>query len=193
MIVEVKSGSAKGDRHLTEETAEPGRGTEGKLATMQNSPAPTEALNVVLDTNVVLDLFVWNNPIADPLRSAIKRGDFLCLSDSECLTELSRVLTYPKLGLDLDTQAVIAREYAAYCRLVEAEMNTSSRSPKLPRCRDRDDQKFLELAVRANADLLLTRDNALLRMAKRFRTIAPRLTIQTPTRALEAHPQSMGN
>ena len=29
---------------------------------------------VVLDTNVVLDLFVWDNAAADPLRQAIDEG-----------------------------------------------------------------------------------------------------------------------
>lgn len=37
----------------------------------------------------------------------------------------------------------------------------------LPRCRDRDDQKFLELAYQAGAVALLTRDDELLRLARR--------------------------
>lgn len=154
---------------------------------MSDAPAtcaPLTPLNVVLDTNVVLDLFVWNNPIADPLRDAIRRGNFRCLSDPDCLAELRRVLAYPKIGLDEAAQLVIAQEYATFCQMTDANSESLSTLPPLPRCRDRDDQKFLELAVRAGADLLLTRDHALLRMAKRFRAIAPRLEIRTPTLAL---------
>ena len=39
---------------------------------------------------------------------------------------------------------------------------------KLPQCRDRDDQKFLELAHRAQADWLVSKDRELLRMARRI-------------------------
>ena len=37
----------------------------------------------------------------------------------------------------------------------------------LPRCRDRDDRKFLELASRGNAEVLVTGDAALLDLAGR--------------------------
>jgi predicted nucleic acid-binding protein len=56
----------------------------------------------------------------------------------------------------------------------------TSPDPSLPRCRDRDDQKFLELAFAAKASVLLTRDKALLRLAGRtrrrcgFDIVAPR-------------------
>jgi predicted nucleic acid-binding protein len=44
---------------------------------------------------------------------------------------------------------------------------TDSGDVTLPRCRDRDDQKFLELAHQAGAAALLTRDEELLRLARR--------------------------
>ncbi len=53
----------------------------------------------------------------------------------------------------------------------------------LPRCRDTDDQKFLILAARCRADLLLTRDKLLLRL-NRHRHIAPPCPILT---AEDAH------
>lgn len=46
----------------------------------------------------------------------------------------------------------------------------------LPRCRDPHDQKFLELALAAQADALVTKDQALLELARRklpFRIAAP--------------------
>jgi len=38
---------------------------------------------------------------------------------------------------------------------------------RLPLCRDPDDQKFLEAALAARAEFLLTRDRALLELARR--------------------------
>jgi predicted nucleic acid-binding protein len=37
----------------------------------------------------------------------------------------------------------------------------------LPICTDRDDQKFLELSLQANASYLITKDKALLKCAKK--------------------------
>jgi predicted nucleic acid-binding protein len=47
---------------------------------------------------------------------------------------------------------------------------------QLPTCRDPDDQKFLEAALNSRADFLLTKDRALLDLARR---VAP-LRIMTP-------------
>jgi predicted nucleic acid-binding protein len=53
----------------------------------------------------------------------------------------------------------------------------------LPRCADRDDQKFLELARDAAADWLVTADKALLKLARRDR-LRGLFRILTPERAL---------
>ena len=42
------------------------------------------------------------------------------------------------------------------------------RLPSLPKCKDRDDQKFLELAHAAQADWLVSKDRAVLKLAKRI-------------------------
>lgn len=137
----------------------------------------------VLDTNVVLDLFVWDNPVAEPLRALIRAGELRCLSDQDCLDELARVLTYPKLELDAAAQQAIHADYRSRCTILPPQ-RPEHVSPILPRCSDRDDQKFITLAVRGQADLLLTRDNALLKMAKRMRAHAPQLAIITPSAKL---------
>jgi putative PIN family toxin of toxin-antitoxin system len=134
------------------------------------------APRAVLDTNVVLDLFVWQNPEAASLRDAVQGGAIACLADAEGLAELERVLAYPKLALDAAAQARIHGRYAALVQCPPAEAFFAI----IPRCSDRDDQKFLELAVRQRADLLLSRDKALLKLAKRIRKIAPQLDILTP-------------
>lgn len=142
----------------------------------------------VLDTNVVLDLFVWDNPAAEPLRALIRQGELRCLSDPDCLAELARVLSYPKLALDEAARQSIHADYAALCTVVANQPPTHA-SPILPRCSDRDDQKFLALAFRARADYLLTRDKALLKMAKRMKSFAPQLAIITPSVKIAALPQ----
>jgi putative PIN family toxin of toxin-antitoxin system len=138
----------------------------------------------ILDTNVVLDLLVWQNPEAATLRDAVLGRQIACIADVEGLAELERVLAYPKLELDPAAQTRIHAQYTSLvsCPPAEAFFET------IPRCSDRDDQKFLELAVRQRADLLISRDKALLRLAKRIRKIAPRLAILTPTEWMAQNP-----
>ncbi|PKO48326.1 MAG: putative toxin-antitoxin system toxin component, PIN family [Betaproteobacteria bacterium HGW-Betaproteobacteria-4] len=119
-------------------------------------------LRLVLDTNVVLDLFHWGNTDAVPIMAALEAGNIQCVVDARTLDELQRVLTYPQLKL---TPAMIAERYARYTGLVE--VFPDGEAPKLPRCKDRDDQKFLELAARCGANLLVSKDKALLQLRGR--------------------------
>ena len=119
-------------------------------------------LRLVLDTNVVLDLFHWANADAVPLMAALENGQVECLADARTLDELQRVMTYPQLKLTPEMAVDRYHRYASRIQLVPC-----GEAPKLPRCQDRDDQKFLELAARAAADLLVTKDKALLRLRGR--------------------------
>ena len=119
-------------------------------------------LRLVLDTNVVLDLFHWGNVDAVPIMAALEAGQIKCFADERTLDELQRVLTYPQLK---HTPEMIAERYARYSKLVT--MVPPGEAPKLPRCKDRDDQKFLELAARCEANLLVSKDKALLRLRGR--------------------------
>lgn len=119
-------------------------------------------LRIVLDTNVVLDLFHWANVDAVPIMAALEAGRIECLADARTLDELQRVLTYPQLKL---TPEMIAERWARYSALVQ--VIADGEAPLLPRCKDRDDQKFLELATRANADILVSKDKALLKLRGR--------------------------
>ena len=121
-------------------------------------------LRIVLDTNVVLDLFHWANVDAVPIMAALEAGRIACFADQRTLDELQRVLTYPQLKLTPD---MIGTRYARYSALVQ--VIPDGEAPPLPRCKDRDDQKFLELAARCNADLLVSKDKALLKLRGRTR------------------------
>ena len=119
---------------------------------------------LVLDTNVVLDLFHWANVDAVPIMAALEAGRIECLADQRTLDELARVLTYPQLKLTPEMIAERWSRYRTQVTLVEA-----GEAPPLPRCKDPDDQKFLELAARTGADLLVSKDKALLKLKGRTR------------------------
>lgn len=119
-------------------------------------------LRLVLDTNVVLDLFHWANTDAVPIMAALESGQIECFVDARTLDELQRVLTYPQLKLTPEMQVDRFKRYSSLVHLV-----AEGEAPPLPRCRDKDDQKFLELAARCNANLLVSKDKALLKLSGR--------------------------
>jgi len=125
-------------------------------------------LRLVLDTNVVLDLLHWQDPTAAPLLAAARAGRIALLSDAACCAEFAHVIARTEFGLDADETA---RRIDAYRQLVLMHDGKPG-AAKLPRCRDPDDQKFLELARDAAADLLVTRDKALLCLARRKYALA---------------------
>jgi putative PIN family toxin of toxin-antitoxin system len=119
-------------------------------------------LRLVLDTNVVLDLYHWANTDAVPIMAALAAGQIECFADERTLDELQRVLTYPQLKM---TPEMMIERYQRYSNLVQ--LVPAGEAPHLPRCKDRDDQKFLELAARCGANILVSKDKALLKLRGR--------------------------
>lgn len=129
-------------------------------------------LRLVIDTNVVLDLFHFTDPVAAQLLAARQSGRAEFLSDAAALGELARVVGYPEFGLSATAGEALVERYRR--QIIEIE---PGEVPKLPKCRDKDDQKFLELAFRSQADLLVSKDKALLKLKGRtnlpFRIVKP--------------------
>jgi len=127
----------------------------------QDDPASPR---IVLDTNVCLDLFVFRDPVVDSLRDALVSGGVTGTANAACRDEWKRVLAYPVLRLDEATREAALRDYDAVMHRAD---DASPLDVALPRCADADDQKFLELAAVCGARWLLSRDDALLKLARR--------------------------
>ncbi len=119
---------------------------------------------LVLDTNVVLDLVVFDDPRVHRIAQAIGSGAAILVASRACLEELRRVLDYPRLKLDAQAQREAFERFRSQATLFESP---AAAGPEvLPLCTDPDDQKFLELAWHAKAHCLVTRDKALLGLAR---------------------------
>lgn len=128
---------------------------------------------IVLDTNVCLDLFVFDDPRVLDLREALQQGRIEAVTDTACRDEWRRVLGYPQWKLDEAAQAQRLARFDAWVRPIPDRGEDRDGSAgidriELPRCRDPDDQKFLELALRSGARWLLSRDHHLLSMNRRM-------------------------
>ncbi|MES2899191.1 MAG: putative toxin-antitoxin system toxin component, PIN family [Pseudomonadota bacterium] len=136
---------------------------------------PAPAKRIVLDTNVCLDLFVFNDPRWAPLLAALENGTVEAVTRADCRDEYRVVLHYSHLPLDASTRPHSAERFDALIKVVAPE----ARPVRLPVCTDKDDQKFLELARDAGADILITKDKALLKLARKtaqaglFRIMVP--------------------
>lgn len=128
-------------------------------------------LRLVLDTNVVLDLLHFDDPSALPLRQALQAGRARCFGNAACRDELSRVLRYARFGIG---EAEARRLLDAYDGWAQP-CATAAPARRLPVCRDADDQKFLELALAARADLLLSKDKALLALNRKASALGFRI------------------
>lgn len=127
-------------------------------------------MRVVLDTNVCLDAFVFADPRAAPLVAALETGAVEAVTQEDCRAEWVAVLGYPALRLDAAAQAAaLARFDRVVTLLAGPEAESAPLVNKVPRCRDADDQKFLELAAAAGAAVLFSRDAEVLRLARRAR------------------------
>jgi len=120
---------------------------------------------VVLDTNIVLDLFVFSDPVSAGLKAALEAGEFDWLATPPMRDELARVLAYPQIIPRLNFYALTAEDVLAsfdrHTRVVEVAPKASVT------CSDADDQKFIDLAVVHRA-LLLSKDQHVLSMRKRL-------------------------
>ncbi|SFD98165.1 putative toxin-antitoxin system toxin component, PIN family [Massilia yuzhufengensis] len=124
---------------------------------------PVPAKPIVIDTNVCLDLFVFRDPRWAPLLAALESGATVAVTRADCRDEYLAVLRYPHLPLDDASRAIAAARFDALLRVVAPD----AKHVRLPVCTDRDDQKFLELARDAGAEVLVTKDKALLKLNRR--------------------------
>ena len=120
---------------------------------------------VVLDTNIVLDLLVFDDLAARPLKDQLEAGTLQWLATQAMRDELQRVLAYPQIVPRLAFYQTSAEQVLAqFDRL--AQRREAAPKARLT-CSDPDDQKFIDLAVTCQATLL-SKDRAILCMAKRL-------------------------
>nr|MDP2190865.1 putative toxin-antitoxin system toxin component, PIN family [Rhodoferax sp.] len=120
---------------------------------------------LVLDTNIVLDAFVFNDPATQPLKLALAAKKIQWLATQPMRDELERVLAYPKIMVRLAFYQLTAVTVLAQMDGLAQRVNIAPRASVT--CSDPDDQKFIDLAV-AHKSTLLSKDRAVLCMAKRL-------------------------
>lgn len=134
-------------------------------------PTPPTA---VIDTQVVMDWLVFAEPSVLPLAQAVRAGSLRWIGSPSMRAELLHVLGRGIAASRMPDIPAIAAAFEQWCSPV-AEV-----PPPVVRllCRDRDDQMFIDLAIAQRCNWLISRDRAVLALAKRARSF--NLTILTP-------------
>ena len=124
-------------------------------------------LDLVIDTNVVLDWLAFRHPVGAPLEEALTSGQCRWLCTRAMRDELAHVVARESLGCwAVDADAVLA----AFDALgVDVDTPPLLCAAERLRCSDPDDQHFVDLAIAQRVHALLTRDRAVLRLASRAR------------------------
>ena len=123
-------------------------------------------MRVVLDTNILVSGLM--HPASTPGRiiAAWSEAQFDVVSSHEQLTEIGRVLAYPKIRriLKWDDQRIEQFIKQLYIRVEVAEPESTG----VEALRDPDDAPILGALVTAEADLLVTGDRDLLALSDRY-------------------------
>jgi hypothetical protein len=122
---------------------------------------------LVIDTQSVLDWLVFRHPACADWTERLATGGWRWIFTPDMRAEFDFVAAkgfgerWPVAGDDLE------RAWASYAHRVDppAALGAGDRL----HCSDPDDQKFIDLAIGARAELLVTRDKALLKLARRAR------------------------
>ena len=119
---------------------------------------------LVLDTNTVVSALLFANGRLSWLRLAWQAQRLMPLVSRDTAAELVRVLAYPKFKLSSADREELLADYLPYCEVVSVPENQTN----LPSCRDAADLPFLQLALAAKADALVSGDADLLELKMTF-------------------------
>lgn len=120
---------------------------------------------VVLDTNIVLDLWLYKDSATPDLLEALAQQKVTWLATQVMRDELERVLAYPHIVKRLTFSQIEAADVLAQFDAHAKLMPVAARAMYV--CKDVDDQKFIDLAV-AHTAQLVSKDKAVLTMRNRL-------------------------
>ncbi len=131
----------------------------------------------VVDTNVALDLWLFQQPSVGALQTALANGSIRALASSDMRSELEHVLQRGGLPARWLARRSVREVLAAWdCHVTLTDLGVPPSMPR-PQCTDADDQKFIDLALTAKVNWLFTRDRAVLKLARRLRPFGVRVAV----------------
>jgi putative PIN family toxin of toxin-antitoxin system len=130
-----------------------------------SSAVDVAPVRVVLDTNIVLDVWLYKDAATPALLAALESKSVQWLATQIMRDELERVLAYThiikRLAFSQLTAQDILTQFDAHAQLMPIAAKA------LYVCKDSDDQKFIDLAAQHKTQLI-SKDKAVLTMRNRM-------------------------
>lgn len=123
------------------------------------------SMRVVIDTQTLLDWQFFGNAICRDWSLPGAEGGWSWLATAEMRDELAHVLARG-LGDRWTTPVQSVLDFFDRHAVIRPSVEPKPSDVRGLRCSDPDDQKFIDLAIVAQASTLVTRDKALLRLRK---------------------------
>lgn len=121
----------------------------------------------ILDTNIWLDWLVFQNDTLDEIKAVHASGGFNIIYTAEMIEEFADVIGRPQFKLSLEQQAAALVRLANLAQLIETQPTPLNSI----RCKDKDDQVFIDTALAYQVDWLLSKDNHLLSLRNRAKKL----------------------
>ena len=118
---------------------------------------------IVLDTTILLDIFVFNDERAQGLKNALITKSIKAMASTKTIEELVDVIARPIFKLPEEQQLSILHQWKSYASMVDE--SALSKAPWI--CEDIDDQIFLDIAFTLRPAIIISKDNALLKIASK--------------------------
>ena len=118
---------------------------------------------VIFDTNVLLDIFVFNDFRAIHIKAALVDRQLKALATPKTIEEFADVISRPLFSLGQSTQEQILNEWRNLATIIQDE--TLSSAPW--QCQDPDDQVFLDIAFTTRPSTLMSKDLEVLKLSRK--------------------------
>ncbi len=119
----------------------------------------------VFDTNIILDFFVFDDPGCRYFLKSLREGRIRSFCTPSTLEELRIVLNRPTFSLTPEKQSQILTSWK------QLSLTLKDIPQEQLKCRDADDNKFLDLAYLIRPSTLISKDKLVLRVRSKARKL----------------------
>jgi len=124
-----------------------------------NCPAELRLMRAVVDTNILVRAIIRPHGSVGPVLLRLRQGEYTLLYAWESLEELIDVLSRPRIR---DKYQLTDGDIATVVGLILVRGEEVTTAERIAVCRDPRDDKFLEIAVSGEADVIASGDQDLL-------------------------------
>ncbi len=143
----------------------------------------SEKTRIIVDTNILLDIIYFEDPHVEDLKKAIENGLLEAWSCNLIWEEFLDVMRRPAFFRNEETYQKLIEKALTYFQFEACKI-----PPSPYKCKDPDDQIFIDLAVIKAPCWLISRDLEVLKLAKKLKLVNVEVTSNKKTKLSSTPP-----